>query len=241
MADNDRWLQDALDSWLSPEPGTGPAGDDSWRERTGYFHSAWRPGGQAAPPAAPAPPATAAPPRPAAVQPSPDDRYEADRAGLRTAMTAFMDRLRYAFPSIPAMSVSDIAAAGGWIADMERRVMEAGAWAVLHKGRGRAELSREVDDALSELAQLKQAYALQRGRIEQGQQAEVARINRDTADFVREQDEWRRNRVKEADDHSERLRQKTAEEQQRRRDREHRDFIAYLRDEEVIRFRIEPE
>ncbi|HYJ53708.1 MAG TPA: hypothetical protein VEW04_11110 [Allosphingosinicella sp.] len=226
MAENERWVQDALDSWLSPEPGTGPAGDEAWREKTGYFHSAWRPGQEAPPPAAAQEAGAAAP---AGEYDSLAARYEADRAGLRTAMTGFTNRLLYAFPNVAAMSIADIAAAGGWIADMERRVLEIALWAVMHKGQGRPELSREVDGALAELAQLKQAYALQRGRIEQSQQAEVQRINRDTETFVREQEERRRRQAQDTDDYIEELRRKTEKEQEEARDRQYREFLRYIR------------
>lgn len=57
MADLDRWIQDALDSWLSPEQGTGPEGDEGWRERTGYLHSPMKDAGRPS-----GPPATASVP-----------------------------------------------------------------------------------------------------------------------------------------------------------------------------------
>lgn len=241
MAGNDRWIQDALDEWLSDTPGTGPTEDKGWPAPTGYFKSPWRGGEAAAAPSSQPPAASAAPAAPGSGRAAIAARYEEDRAALRTAMTGFTARLLYAFPSVPAMTIADIAAAAGWIAEMERQVMEAALWAVLHKGDGRPELSREVDAALAELAQLKQAYQLQRGRIEQRQAAEIAAINRDTQAFVREQEEKRRVLAEETNDYIEKLRIEGEEKQRILRDRQYREFMRYLRGEEVIRVEIERE
>jgi len=242
MAGNDRWLQEALDAWLSDEPGTGPEGDERWRERTGYFTSplAAGQGGEAAPSAPAASPS--GPPRSAE---SPDPRhswladgYDEQRSKLRTAMTGFMNRLFYAFPDRNAMTIDDLAAAAGWIAEMERQVRVAGGWALLHRVQGRPELGGEVDAALAELAQLRQAYALQRKRIEQNEARRIREINRDTGAFVSQQQSKRRDLARETDDYIEQLRKKSEEEQQRLRDEQHRNFLAYLRGEQVIYARL---
>ncbi len=244
MAGYDRWIQDALDAWLSPEAGTGPEGDEGWRERTGYFNSPFQGGkGDAAAPSAPpaAPAADAAPPAPAAT-PAPGgswlaEDYEEHRAALRTAMAGFKSRLLYAFPDRNAMTIDDLAAAGGWIADVERQVHLASGWAILHRHKGRPELGREVDAALAELAQLKQVYALQRKRIEQRDAARAREINRNTADFIREQEANRRKLAEETDDYIRDLRRQSDRDRQRISDERHRDFIAYLRGESVIEIR----
>jgi hypothetical protein len=241
MAGNDRWIQDALDAWLSPEPGTGPEGDEGWRERTGYFKSVWGSGeGVEAEPSEPSAAQPGAPEPATSREPGRSwlaAGYDEARARLRAAMTGFMDRLFHAFPDRTAMTIDDLAAAAGWIAEMERQVRVAGGWAVLHKVQGRPQLGREVDAALAELAQLKQAYALQRGRIEQRDAERIRQINRDTGAFVRGQEARRRELAREADDYAERLRRETEREQQRLRDEQHRRFLGYLRDERVFEIR----
>jgi hypothetical protein len=228
MADPTRWIQDALDSWLSPEQGTGPEGDEGWRERTGYLHSPIQAaGGPSAPAGSKAPPAS-------------DwiaERYEEQRSTLRTAMTAFMSRMMYFFPDRNAMTIDDLAAAAGLIAEQERQVHLAGAWAVLHRLKGRPDLGREADAALAELAQLKQVYALQRRAIEQREARRIQEINRNTAEFVRAQEANRRELARRTDDYEAELRRKTEEEQGRLRDKQHRDFLAYIRGERIYEIR----
>lgn len=237
MADKDRWIQDALDAWLSPEPGIGPQGDEAWRERTGYFKSSLQAGvgdagGPSGAPAAPEPKAL------------PDqgrswlaEGYQEQRATLRSAMTGFMSRIFYFFPDRNAMTIDDLAAAAGWIAEQERQVRVAGGWAILHKVKGRPELGREVDAALAELAQLKQAYALQRRAIEQREAARIQQINRNTGEFLRAQEIRRRELAGDTDDYIDELRRKTRVQQDLIRDRQHDDFIRYLRGERIFEIR----
>ena len=233
MPGNDRWIQDALDAWLSDEPGSGPKEDEGWRERTGYFKSAWQPGeigGKAAPSASSAPQSDAG--RSAIAE-----GYDEERARLRATMAGFKNQLFYSFPDRMAMNVDDIAAAAGWIADMERQLRVPGTWAILHRINGRPELEREVDAALAELAQLRQAYALQRKRIEQRDAERIRQINRDTGAFVRDQEAWRRELTQGADDYSERLRKETKEKQDRLLEEQRLRFLGYVRDERVYEIR----
>ena len=243
MADPDRWIQDALDAWLSPEPGTGPAGDEGWRERTGYLGTALE-RAQVGAAAAPLPPPAAgsAAPDPGA-PPAPDAadwiaaRYEEQRSALRTAMTGFMSRIMYFFPDRNAMTIDDLAAAAGLIAEQERQVHVAAGWAFLHRFKGRQELGREVEAALVELGQLKQAYALQRRSIEQREAERIREINRDRQAFVRAQDARRRELVRDTDDYIEELRRRPDIDRDRIRDRQHRDFLAYIRGERIFEVR----
>jgi hypothetical protein len=243
MTADNRWIQDALDAWLSPEPGTGPQGDEGWRERTGYFKTAWQ-GSSGQPPAtapspdAPSPDAPAADPA-AAGRAALADEYEEQREKLRTAMAGFTGRLRYTFPSVPAMTITDLATAGGWIADMERQLLAAGGRALLHKADGRPELRQELDAALAELGQYKEGYRLQRGRIEQAEAGRIAEINRNRDAFIREQERERRKLAEETDAYCRALWEETRRKEEERRDREHREAIARIRGEEIIRVRIE--
>jgi hypothetical protein len=254
MAADNRWIQDALDAWLSDEPGTGPPGDEGWRERTGYSATAWHDGDGApaaavsssATPAGDAPPATPTSATPAggsvaAGKAAVAAGYEEQRMKLRTAMAGFTERLRYTFPNAPAMTVTDLAAAGGLVADMERQLLVAGGWAVLHKADGRPELRQEVDAALAELGHYKQAYRLQRDRIEQAEAGRIAEINRDTAVFIREQDGKRREIVEKADEDIRRMREVTDRKRREDDDRRQREAVAAIRGEDVFRITIERE
>lgn len=236
MADPNRWIQDALDSWLSPEPGTGPEGDEGWRERTGYPQSplqAATGGGPSEQPAAPGAPGTQTPPASDWIA----ERGEEQRSTLRTAMTAFMSRMMYFFPDRNAMTIDDLAAAAGLIAEQERQVNLAGAWGLMNRIKGRPELAREAEAALAELAQLKQVYALQRRVIEQREAARIGEINRNTGEFVREQEANRRELARRTYEYEAELRRKSDAERERLRDKQHRDFLAYIRGERIYEIR----
>ena len=135
------------------------------------------------------------------------------------------------------MTIDDLAAAAGLIAEQERQVRLAGAWGILDRIRGRPELDREADAALAELARLKQVYALQRQAIEQREAARIREINRDTAEFVRTQDANRRELARKTDEYEAELRRKSEKEQARLRDQQHRDFIGYIRGERIYEIR----
>lgn len=234
VADPDRWLQDALDSWLSPEQGSGPEGDEGWRERTGYLHSPLQAADSGAGSSGPAV-AVGAQSAPASDWIA--QGYEEQRSALRAAMTAFMSRMMYFFPDRNAMTIDDLAAAAGLIAEQERQVNIAATWAVLHRIKGRPELGREAEAALAELGQLKQVYALQRRAIEQREAARIAEINRNSADFIRAQESNRRQLAQSTDAYYAELRRSSDEEQARLRDRQHRDFLAYIRGERTFEIR----
>ncbi|HEX8483099.1 MAG TPA: hypothetical protein VF650_14475 [Allosphingosinicella sp.] len=222
MADEERWLQDSLDRWLSHPQGAAPPEGGDPPKPEGYFSSAWRGSDPPTPP-----------PSGASLQEDADEQ----RSELRAAMTAFTHRLLYAFPHVETMTIDDVAAAAGWIAEMEKQVRIAGMYGMLHRVKGRPELEREADSALVQLAQLKQAYALQRGRIEQGEARRVQQINADRDAFILRQEQVRRDMAREANEYAERLRRETDLKQQGIRDRQHRDFVRYLRGERVFEIR----
>ena len=232
MAHEEGWIQSALDSWLSEEPGTGPSDDDAWRDKTGLFDSFTT---------------TVLPEKVKTGEAAQETMgqllertYEDDRATLRDAMTSFRQRLMYSFPAITDMKIEDIALAAGWLTDMEKFVQLRATYAVLHKAAGRRAYSEETQAALKELSQLKQAYVRQRDRIEAHQQQEIARINRERDEFARQQREKRTQIWRDTNEELQAMRERDRAEQSRLQDQQHREFLRYLRGEQVV-LRIEVE
>ncbi|HSG39456.1 MAG TPA: hypothetical protein VLE27_07435 [Thermoanaerobaculia bacterium] len=222
----DDWIQSALDSWLSYEPGKGPSDDDERREPSS-------PADQVTPDAPPMEASTGQAAQETIGQ-SLERTYEDDRATFRDAMTSFRQRLMYSFPSIQDMTVEDLALAEGWLAEMEKFVTVRSRYSFLHKLAKRPAYDEETRAALSELSQLKQAYARQRARIATRQQQEAARTNREQDAFVREQSEKRMRILRDTNEDLRRIQERTQEEQARLRDKNHREFLRYLRDEQVV-------
>ncbi|HEY9421748.1 MAG TPA: hypothetical protein VIW92_10060 [Thermoanaerobaculia bacterium] len=228
----DDWIQSALDSWLSHEPGKGPSEDDEWRDQSGLI-------GQLTP-AAPPVEANTGQAAQETVGQWLERTYEDDRATFRDAMTSFRQRLMYSFPAIQDMTVEDLALAAGWLTDMEKFVMLRSGYSLVHKLKNRPAYEEETRAALAELSQLKQAYARQRARIEASQRQEIERINRERDAFVRAQREKRMQIWQDTNEELRIMQERNREEQARLRDKNHREFLRYLRDEQVV-LRIEVE
>lgn len=230
MAQKNDWIQSALDSWLSDKPGEGPSDDNAWRDQAGLV----------SPPTPTAPSAEAAASGTGETLGELLERtYEDDRAILRNTMSSFRQRLMYSFPSILDMTMEDLALAAGWLTDMEKFVQLRSRDALLHKLVRRSAYDQEAQAALAELSQLKQAYARQRARIEANQRQEIERINREQDTFIREQREKRRQIWEDTNEELRIMRERDRVEQERLRDKNHRDFLRYLRDEKVLRVEIE--
>ena len=180
-------------------------------------------------------------------------RLESDVAVVEARIARDGDRLQH------TSSVKDVAALGSELSSLAKRlsdledqelvVMErvetaeatlAGIDADRASIAGEtATLEAERDEAAAGLPT--ERDAAERGRIEQREAKQIQQINRDTGAFVRQQEANRRELASETDAYIERLRQESDEKQRRIRDRQHRQFVSYLRGEEVIRIEIERE
>ena len=225
MTEGKSFIQDALDAWLSDEPGTGPAEDDPWRAKQGFFKRSWRSEGGT----------------PEAGSEQPSDHYEQDRAALAAAMASLMRQLNYAFPNVDAMGIAEIAAAAAWIADMESRIVPQVAPALIEKARGRTELYDELVAALGEFRRLKQAYSMRRGRIEKAQQEELARINAAPAAFMAGSQPRRQEVWQQVDDDARSAWQREWDRSSEENDRRHRAAVRRIRGETLIRVVIDPD
>lgn len=225
----DAW-NESLDRWLSTEAGQGPPEDDAWRRGSGFLHPFGAPpaGGEGSPDAPGAPEAAAAP---GALDPG---AYTEARRGFRDAMSAFLQRLMYAFPQVQDLDAEQITLAAGWITDMEARTLITRVRAEVYARRGAPELLAEVDAALRELAQLKEAYAVQRHRLQREQGARIAAINQQAEAHARRQQEERRRIWQETNDYIAGLRKETEQRRRESADRQHREFLRYIRGERVI-------
>lgn len=153
---------------------------------------------------------------------------------FRSAMNAFRQRLMYAFPQIQNLDGEQIALALGWITEMEALGLEARRRAEASARQNAGELVAEIDASRKELAQLKQAYELQKRRGEREQRARIAEIHRQAEADTRRQMAERRRLEKETQDYIDGLRRETAQRQREASDRRHEEFLRYIRGEEVI-------
>ncbi len=225
----DTW-NESLDLWLSPEAGQGPPEDDAWRQRSGFLRPFGTPmAGETGSPTAPEA-------QEAAVVAGALDHgaYTEARRDFRDGMSAFLRRLMYAFPQVPNLDADQITLAAGWITDMEARTLIARTQAEVYARRGAPELLAEVDAALRELAQIKEAYAVQRNRLQREQRERIAAINRQAEAHAHRQQEERRKFWKETNDYIDGLRKDTEQRRREAADRQHREFLRYIRGERVI-------
>lgn len=228
----DPW-NESLDQWLSPETGKGPPEDDAWRGQSGFLHPFGAPSAKKTAQASGDEPAgeaaVAGPPGVLDAQ-----AYAEERRSFRDTMATFLQRLMYAFPQIQGLDAEQITLAAGWITDMEAHSLEVRQRAAGYARQGAGELVAEIDSALKELAQLKEAYAVQRRRIEREQRERIADINRHAEAHARRQQEERRRIWQETQDYIDGLRRETDQRRRESADRRHQEFIRYLRGERVI-------
>ena len=223
----DSW-QSLVDQWLSPEVGKGPPEDDAWRKTSGFL----RPFGTPAPAASPQ----------AAAEASADEEwqsidpggYDQDLQTFRDSMAAFRQRLMYSFPNIQNLDADQLTLAAGWLTDMEAQVVEVRKRADQYTVFGPGGFLQEVDGALKELAQLKQVYASQQRRIQREQRERIAEINRETEAHARLMREQRRQKWQETQDEIRRMHEDTMRKRRIASEKQHEEFLRYIRGERVI-------
>jgi hypothetical protein len=148
---------------------------------------------------------------------------------FRSAMSGFRQRLMYAFPHIHNLDGEQIAVALGWITEMEALGLEA-----RYRAQRAGEPVAEIDASRKELAQLREAYELQKRRGERERRARIAEIHRQAEADTRRQMVERRRLEKETQDYIDGLRRETAQRQREASNRRHEEFLRYIRGEEVI-------
>ena len=226
----DSW-KSQIDQWLSPEAGKGPPEDDAWRKTSGFLRPFGTPDPAAAPSAAPVEGGRAGATEDwTSFNP---DAYEQELQGFRDSMSAFRQRLMYSFPNMQSLDADQLTLAAGWLTDMEAQALEVRQRAFLFTVVGRGFLN-EVDAALKELGQLKQAYASQRQRIEREQRERIAEINRQTEAHARQMREQRRQMWKETNEEIRRMHEDTMRRRREASERQHEEFLRYIRGEKVI-------
>ena len=228
----DPW-KTSLDQWLSPEVGKGPPEDDAWRKATGFLRPFGTPAPDAPPAAAPAEEDQAGDDEgwESIVDPSDHDR---ELQAFRDSMTAFRQRLMYSFPNIQNLDADQLTLAAGWLTDMEAQVTQTRLQAMKYLVFGVRGFVAEVDAALKELGQLKQVYASQQRRIQREQRERIAEINRQAEAHARKAREERRRMWQETNDEIRRMREETMRKRREASDRQHEEFMRYLRGERVI-------